>query len=221
MPNAATTIGTFPLLATLLHSWGIFENISTDVDLSDLPTITASESGTFLTPWTGRDYTNGSACLPYNGTVRYKDGICSETMPRIKDSIFEDAMLRSNTCSRMWKSSCILSVEIGLALPAVFLHTPQKGFHMVLYPEDTEQTVNNTIIKKIYIKDPVTNTRIHSPNNYFFAPNKRLVRYIDVNTKDYEEELLEEENSFCISLLYRSFDDECWKKGKGSSRRSQ
>ena len=120
----------------------------------------------------------------------------------------EDAVAaaRAMRCTAAFGSECVLSPEIGLAMPAAFLHDyASSSMRMLIAPKmlpsESEQT-------RVRVSPPdsdgITRTRT-------IVFNKTLtVEYLDGQTKQLHQERLEEEEAFCVQLLRLAFEPSCW-----------
>ena len=168
--------------------------------LWDAPPETVPVSGAgYLTEW---DYA-APECRWANGSNVFS-GMCSPlATSRMPHSTREEAMERALSCAALHETECVLSAEIGLAVPAAFIYDDRQGLRMVTAPS------------LLPLDAPVASVRLQDPGG---GPSRtlRLNRSIEVEYLDHEAravvaERLEGEAAYCVQLLRLLFEPACWR----------
>lgn len=142
-------------------------------------------------------------CRWMDGSKMYESRLCSHFVIGRGASSPPRAFARALACAARVGTQCVLSPEIGLAVPAAFLVKPMETV-MVLAPRILESPDNATV--GVRLRDPANslNTRKLRFN--------RTVRasYMDGRTRKQEERVFTGDDAHCISLLRVSFAPSCW-----------
>jgi hypothetical protein len=181
----------------------------------DLP-VNAVLNNEILTPWTSEDvFVQGDGtpypdeCKFYNLTLKQDATYCeSFTIARTLTSTILTATERAVRCGADKGIECLLSHEIGLALPAAFLAdvTSATGMRAIVAPR---------LISK---QDEDTHVRVSTPENGA-TMTVLMTQAIEVEFMDEKKHLsietFEGEHAFCVQLLRASYESQCWKKLDG------
>tara|TARA_B110000967_G_C18769564_1_gene502329 strand:+ start:344 stop:1021 length:678 start_codon:yes stop_codon:yes gene_type:complete len=138
------------------------------------PRLLVLNEGFVLSSWS-EDESNVPPCSFYNASGRYSDGICSHlSISRLSSIIQEEAMQRAFQCASHFETECILSPEVGLAIPSAFVYDPQDGLRMIIAPKlwslrdaphkmKATNSSNETTLTLVDFQDPQENihTRLH------------------------------------------------------------
>ena len=149
-------------------------------------------------------------CMFYNSSVRYTSQLCSHFVLSRSSSSPTQSFERARRCAAHFGTSCILSPEIGLSIPAAFLAAPEEreGMRMVIGPRLLEQTDTNSTTKLIRVKTPggvFSNSRTMEFNHSI------VIEFLDGYTRSSKQAKLVGEEAYCIQLLRRAFSNECWR----------
>jgi len=114
---------------------------------------------------------------------------------------------RALTCAARYDTDCLLSTEVGLALPAAFVYDQQKGVRMLVAPRLLPlPPQHNSTVRRV---------RVHHPTD----PNAaRVVEFNDTISAEFlvggtgvlVTETLKDGDAFCVQLLRRAYDKSCW-----------
>ena len=215
--NPATLGAGGVLLTTLMHSGFIPKIGEQAYEPTKLPEV-AFQSGV-LTKWESEESDAYSLepfadeCQFFNFTKAYKSEFCEPfAITRVQTSITNAAISRSVRCSAAYDLECILSSEIGFAVPAAFVpdHTSSSGMRELIAPKIIEEWSGES--KETH--DTEKFIRIHVPSDNF---NTRTVRMnntavVEYMTKDKRmvRETLSNTDVFCVNLLRVAFSPSCW-----------
>lgn len=140
-------------------------------------------------------------CRFYNGSVSYESALCSHFVISRAASTPRQAYMRAKRCAARFDSSCVLSAEIGLAIPAAFF-VRSADVDMVLAPK----ILDASDVQKVRVHDPSSS---FSSRTYHF--NRTLiVEHMDGATRSIKREEYKGNDAYCIQLLRRSFASSCW-----------
>ncbi len=122
------------------------------------------------------------------------------------------AMERALNCAGAHATECVLSPEVGLAMPAAFVYMHDRGessMKMLLAPRVVE-TLDTAATQHVRVAPPdgdgVTDTRT-------FLFNRSVhVEYLDGSTRLMESTRLEGNAAYCVQLLRRAFEPGCWSR---------
>ena len=172
---------------------------------SSLPSLKVSEDGAFLSEWPSLD-DESPPCQFYNATYQFSDGLCSHfAIARMSASTQKQATERALACAAHYETDCILSAEIGLAVPAAFVYDEEAGLKMVIAPKVL--ALNGTATtKRIGLQNPDSIVKEMSFNETVRA------HYLLGGTRVMEDEVFYGSSAYCVQLLRLSFDSLCWKE---------
>ena len=145
-------------------------------------------------------------CNFWNQSVVFSSEMCSLFVVNRAAAAYHSASTRAMRCAASYGVECVLSPEIGLAMPAAFLHDyATSSMRMLiapkLLPRESEQTHVRVSPPD---SDGMTQTRT-------LVLNKTLsVEYLDGQTKSLHSESLAMEEAFCVQLLRNAFEPACW-----------
>lgn len=169
-----------------------------------------------LKPWVSEEvFVQGDGtpypdeCEFFNFTSRHDSTYCdSFTVARSLTSMLATATERAVRCGVQKELECVLSHEVGLALPAAFLNDvkSQHGMRALVAPR---------VLSK---GDETIHVRITDPD----SENSRTVlmstsvevEFMDA-AKRLQTETLEGDEAFCVQLLRASYEQLCWDKLDG------
>jgi hypothetical protein len=132
--------------------------------------------------------------------------MCSLFVVNRAAAAYQSASTRALRCAASYGVECVLSPEIGLAMPAAFLHDyATSSMRMLIAPKLLQQESEQTHVRvSPPDSDGITQTRT-------LVLNKTLsVEYLDGQSKSLRAESLTMEEAFCVQLLRRAFEPACW-----------
>ena len=174
------------------------------------PVVHVNEHKGLLSTWPSEAISGSSLppeCTFYNQSVVFSDDLCSLFVVNRAAAAYHNAAERAMRCTAAFGSECVLSPEIGLAMPAAFLydHASTK-MRMLIAPklvphESTQQHVRVSPPDS----DGITQTRTLVLNETI------QIEYLDGQTKALGTGILHGSEAFCVQLLRRAFEPSCWK----------
>jgi hypothetical protein len=175
------------------------------------PVVHVNENNALLSEWPSESALGGNVgpeCAFWNMSVVYESSLCSHFAIGRSASTPARANQRALACAAAFGVECVLSPEIGLALPAAFLYSHDRAaMTMVLAPKlvphDSEQV----------------HVRVAPPGGDGLTDTKTLhfnrtvkVEYLEGATRQLRSETLSDDAAFCVQLLRLSFEPQCWEK---------
>jgi len=189
MPGATTTATTAAgvLLTTLMSLQG------EGGDEGPLPVVRVNQDGGILSD-------NETTCEIYNFDRLFESDFCAAFVTsRTSKSIFTIGETRAMNCMAQAQTECILSPEVGLAVPIAFI-SQSNGIRSIVAP------------KILASYTPVV-VRVSSPIDELRMRRATLNETIDVEFLSTDKLVVREtfggEAAFCIQLLLRVFTPAC------------
>ena len=186
------------VVATVFTALGLVKD-----DFAPPDVVRVNRNDELLEDWQSDDDENAEPnCRWFDGTVVYESSLCNHFVLSRSSSSPAIAFHRARRCAAKFQSECVLSPEVGLAIPAAFVAVGQD-LQMLIGPRffqlDSEQKLTR-------VTDPgsALNTRTESFNKTID------VEYLDGFTRRPRRERLEPPASFCVQLLRQAFTAECW-----------
>ena len=173
------------------------------------PVVQVNTDGGLFAPWPSEAVAGSSSppeCVFYNQSVVFSSELCSLFAVNRVATLYSRASQRAMSCAAAYGGECILSPEVGLALPAAFLydHTTARMNMLIapkLIPHDSEPM-------HVRVSPPdgdgITSTRTVVFNNTI------RVEYLDGMTKQLVLKTLSTNEAFCVQLLRLAFEPTCW-----------
>ena len=165
------------------------------------------DDDSLLTPWPSEETFAGESeltpeCSFYNGSVAYRSKLCTHFVVSRASSSPAAAFQRASRCASVFSSECVLSPEIGLAVPAAFLTVQGGDPELVLAPRILEQGGGGATIR---VHDPTTtlSSRVYDFNRSVTAEYISSKRQVVTTT-------FHGPQAYCVQLLRRAFDASCW-----------
>ena len=205
-------------ISGLVLTWlGINMNENHVVSISELTIPASSELDQhILKPWTSEDvFVQGDGqpypdeCAYFNFSASHDATYCdSFTVARTLTSTITTATERAVRCGAANDLECVLSHEVGFALPTAFLGDVQSsvGMRALVAPRIVSKT-DETIHVRITPPDGAASRTV-------LMSDSVEIEYMDMN-KRLQMETLRGEEAFCVQLLRSSYNPECWKKLDG------
>lgn len=151
-------------------------------------------------------------CTWFNGSVLYRSQLCSHFVLSRSSSSPYQSFERARRCAAAFDTSCVLSAEIGLAIPAAFFAAPEdrEGMRMVIGPRLLPHPEPSNVSRKLI--------RVKTPGASFGTAARTLelddqvkVEYLDGAKRSSVQRVVHGEEAYCIQLLRTAFTEDCWK----------
>lgn len=202
----------FSKLFTLLTGTSVFYNL----DIDEVPVVKVNDDESLLSYWPSEDYNSPHGTTPecrfWNFSVQYDAELCSHFTISRTSSTPSRAHDRAMACAASYGTECILSPEVGLALPATFLHeSDDRGMRMVmllgprLLPLEDPQHQQEQHVRV----SPPSGDGIVGTKTFVFRTRIR-VEYLDGATRRMVTRELHNTDAYCVQLLRAAFEARCW-----------
>jgi hypothetical protein len=213
MPNAMTTGGGV-VLTTLLGS-SMF-GPTPPMPMSDEP---LRIDDALLSMWVSEDITTNSdepldgECTFFNFSRAYASSYCDPfSISRMQTSTIRVAADRALRCAAKHDVECVLSAEVGFAVPAAFVadHGSESGMTVVVAPRviATASSEADQVVEE-YV-------RVSPPGGVFESHtvlfNHTLTAEYMTANKRVETRTFVGPGAFCVQLLRAAFTRECWEQ---------
>ena len=207
-------------LVTLLSGGGVWFGGREAV----LPVVRINEDDSLLAHWPSEEFHSPADAAPecrfWNMTVQYDAGLCNHFTIGRSASTPMRARDRALACAGAHGVECVLSPEIGLALPAVFLYVSHGeaigtmrmllGPKVLPPPASSSSSSSSSEAQQQHVRvappggDGLTDTR-----TFLFNTTVR-VEYLDGATRAMVTSELSGEAAYCVQLLRAAFEERCW-----------
>lgn len=180
----------------------------------DLPVVRVNDEDVLLSHWPSEDFAAAIGAPPecrfWAFNESYDASLCSHfTIGRSSGAVGK-AAARALACAGAHATECVLSPEIGLALPAAFLYSNiTNTMRMVLGPK----------VLPLDEPAPTQHVRVATPggdalvNTQTFLFNTSIrVEYLDGATRAMVTTDLFGDAAYCVQLLRLAFEPMCWQK---------
>jgi hypothetical protein len=170
-----------------------------------------NDDDALLAYWPSEDLASDAPpeCRYFNFSVVYESTLCTHFVISRKSSTPQQSFDRAVRCAALHQTECVLSPEIGLAIPAAFLVPPSGQTRMIVapqllsLPDDT-----NTSLKNIRVHQPSTgllgSTRTLKFNDTLYA------EFLDGTSRAVRKQVFRGADAYCIQLLRMAFVPACW-----------
>lgn len=194
------------VVTTLLTSIGIFGPESSEPDV-----ISVTDDESLLSEWPSEDWgsTAPPECTFFNFSVVYRSELCSHFVTTRPSSTPGAAFGRAIRCAARHRTECVLSPEVGLAVPAAFLVPPSGQIRMVLAPRIVASPPD--------ILSEEKHVRVHHPSPGLVGNTKTVTfnssvtaEYMDGRSRAIHTTTFFANDAYCVQLLRRAFVPECW-----------
>jgi hypothetical protein len=185
-------------LTVTLTSLGL---IKTDEPIPEVHYVNANDE--LLSYWPSEEMGEGRPeCEFLNNSIIYKSDLCSHFVLSRPSSSPAQAFDRARRCAAAFESECVLSPEVGLAIPAAFVANG-TDLRMLIGP------------RLFTLESEQRSIRISQPGNSLSTRTVRFnvsldVEYLDGTTRSLLRAVLHPPESYCVQLLRRAFVPECW-----------
>lgn len=156
------------------------------------------------------------ACEWWDGVDASGEAVCSSmALFRLTRASVDAAAQRAALCARVTGESCILSHEVGLEVPGVFLYgggEAGSGMRLLITPARAPSPESANASKGTL--DPAKRVRVSlhgqewESREYVMEP-RLAIEYYDFNGRAMRIETLEANDAFCVQLLARSVQEDC------------
>lgn len=229
--NAATTFGAGGVLLTTLMGSGMVGDFSSQSGGASLQLEERFFDSGVLLPWDSEGFGSDASepladeCLFFNFTTAYNSEFCEPfAVTRIQSSVTNAALSRATRCAAKYNLECVLSSEVGFAVPAAFVadHRSDVGMRELLAPKiigqwDGESPSSSS--SSDHGGGAGSFVRIHVPEDSFSSRTVRMndTLLVEYMTKDkrMKKETIGPPDSFCVSLLRVAFSNACWESLDG------
>ena len=173
------------------------------------PVVHVNEQSGLMSAWPSEAIgSNGlpPECAFWNQSVVFSSEMCSLFVVNRAAAAYQSARARAMRCMAAYPTECMLSPEIGLAMPAAFLYDyEQNSVRMLIAPklvphESTQEHVRVSPPDS----DGITQTRTLVLNDTV------RVEYLDGQSKGLGSGLLTQGEAYCVQLLRLAFEPACW-----------
>ena len=174
------------------------------------PVVYVNEGSSFMSTWPSEAIAGSGLppeCNFWNQSVVFSSEMCSLFVVNRAAAAYQAASKRAMRCTAAFGSECVLSPEIGLAMPAAFLYDhATSSMRMLIAPKLlAHESVQQHVRVSPPDSDGITQTRTHVLNETV------RVEYLDGQSKALGSGLLQQEEAFCVQLLRGAFEPACWK----------
>lgn len=173
------------------------------------PVVYVNEDNHLMAAWPSEAISESSLppeCAFWNQSVIFSSELCSLFVVNRAAAAYQTASMRALRCSASYGVECVLSPEIGLALPAAFMYDHASSSMRMLIAPKLLPIESETVHVRVSPPDSdgVTRTRTMMLNNSL------SVEYLDGQTKQIHSETLSMDGAFCVQLLRQAFEPSCW-----------
>ena len=173
------------------------------------PVVYVNDGNHFLSAWPSEAISGSSLppeCTFWNLSVVFSSEMCSLFVVNRAAAAYQQASARALRCAAAYGVECVLSSEIGLAMPAAFLHDYESSSMRMLIAPKLLPRESEPVHVRVAPPDSdgVTSTRTMVLNKTV------MVEYLDGKTKQLHSEALSMDAAFCVQLLRHSFEPACW-----------
>lgn len=212
MPRSGGVAGLFALLSGGTY----FFSAPLEEALLDLPVVRVNDDDSLMAHWASEDVGADAGAPPeckwWKMDETYADDLCSHfTIGRLSATPAL-ARTRAQRCAASAGAECVLSVEVGLGVPAAFLNDHASGaMLMILAPrflalEGGRSAALQHVRASAPDGDGMVGTRT-------FKFNRTVnIEYFDGVSKAMHVREFEGENAYCVQMLRAAFAPSCWVK---------
>ena len=173
------------------------------------PVVHVNEQNSLMSAWPSEAIGGSSLppeCAFWNQSVIFSDDMCSLFVVNRAAAAYQSAHARAMRCMAAYPTECILSPEIGLAMPAAFLYDhAAASLRMLIAPKLIQHESRQEYVRvSPPDSDGITQTRTLVLNETV------RVEYLDGQSKGLGSGLLTQEEAFCVQLLRLAFEPACW-----------
>ncbi|MBE35791.1 MAG: hypothetical protein CMI16_09610 [Opitutaceae bacterium] len=166
------------------------------------------DTGDVFSAWPGDesgalDEAAPPVCTWANGSATYESNMCSAfALSRLSSSVSARAIDRALRCAAEAETDCVLSPEIGVALPAAFLYDEDAGVRMLVAPR---MLSHESGVARVRVYDPAGGAgRVLELNKSVY------VEYLPGGSRAPVSEVLNGSDAYCVQMLRAVFVEDCW-----------
>lgn len=173
------------------------------------PVVYVNKDNDLFAPWPSEALAGSSLppeCAFYNQSVVFSSELCSLFVVNRVAALYQRAAQRALSCAGAYGGECVLSPEIGLAMPAAFLYDhASASMRMLVAPKLLPRDGEPVHVRV----SPPDGDGITSTRTVVFNQTVQ-VEYLDGQSKTLVRTDLEGADSFCVQLLRHAFEPACW-----------
>lgn len=219
MVGTTTTVGATGVGGVLLSTL-LMGSTPAEFDTLELPTTSVNVDNSILSTWMSEQvetFTNeplSSECQFYDFSRRYDADFCDAfTISRMQGGTVNVALERALRCAAKANVECVLSPEIGLAIPAAFVAAPEEPSGIKVYIAPRVLPLPNAVNAtqqhvRVSVPSDTFQTRTILMNNTlrleYMTQKKKII--IETITGD---------DAHCVNLLRAAYEASCWARLDG------
>ena len=173
------------------------------------PVVPVNEPTSFMSAWPSEAVAGSSLppeCAFWDQSVVFSDEMCSLFVVNRAAAAYPSASARAMRCAASFGVECVLSPEIGLAMPAAFLYDyTTSSMRMLVAP------------RLLPSESAQAHVRVSPPDSDGITQTRTLVlnetvrvEYLDGQSKALGTGVLQRDEAFCVQLLRQAFEPTCW-----------
>jgi hypothetical protein len=173
------------------------------------PVVPVNEPTSFMSAWPSEAVAGSSLppeCAFWDQSVVFSDEMCSLFVVNRAAAAYPSASARAMRCAASFGVECVLSPEIGLAIPAAFLYDyATSTMRMLVAP------------RLVPSESAQAHVRVSPPDSDGITQTRTLVlnetvrvEYLDGQSKALGTGVLRKDEAFCVQLLRQAFEPTCW-----------
>ena len=179
----------------------------------ELPVVKINDDDSLMAHWPSEEYgappDAPPECRFWEMRVQYDADLCTHFTIGRSASTPSKARERALACAGAHGAECVLSPEIGLAIPAAFLYTAHGDgigtMRMILGPRLLPVETSQQHVRVA----PPTGDGVTDTQTFVFNRTIR-VEYLDGATRSMVTTELEGPAAYCVQLLRAAFEERCW-----------
>jgi len=186
----------------------------TQLYLNDAPAIVkaVNEDAGILSVWESEKWDStavaGYECHFFDFKEKYFSEGCSQFIVSRTSTAPQQAAKRATACAAEHGTSCVLSTEVGLSIPAVFLFRVDRMV-ILIAPRVVSVAKENEEVH-VRVSDPSKDGIFGTKTvlmNYSIE-----IEYLDGDSRGLVSETIHDDEAFCVQLLRGAYVDDCWEK---------
>ena len=145
-------------------------------------------------------------CSWFDHSYKFESSFCSHfVLSRLASSAAPQALKRATLCAAERETDCVLSVEVGLSIPAAFVYDPATdgGLKMIVAPRLFAHESEEVDVRVVDVSG--------SNPSQILAFNKTIrTEYLPGASRVPVTAELSEHEAFCVQLLRAAYAPSCW-----------
>ena len=148
------------------------------------------------------------SCEFYLGNVTHETDSCSPfTISRLSGAIASKALARATACAVDAETDCVLSVDVGFAVPTAFiLEENQTALEAVVAPRLIEASEETTAVRIEHPGGAGADGLIAEFSSAL------MVEYMQPLSRSVVRRRMVGQAAYCVQLLRRAYSPACWAK---------